>query len=209
MTARLLSLLLFALALLLVGCPTGRVDDDDDETAPEDDDDAVDDDDGADDDDAVDDDDSGPELPPYPGPLSITFGGAIGETIVFDEPSCTHLSETEFGAFWRGASDGQGGHEHNAVLMVQMLGGGYLGPDTYEVNGMAVRLKLQSEAGAPYDFFYQVTPADGDTGSVTVDYVGDVAWGEFTFSGMTSPSDGATIDATPQPIPIWCDTVQD
>jgi len=54
---------------------------------------------------------------------------------------------------------------------------------------------------------YVFNPNEGDSGAVTIDWVGDEAWGEFTFSGMSGP-DGTT-DATPQPIPIWCDSVQD
>ena len=185
-------LLLAALSLLLTGCPPD-VERDDDDSAKADDDDVV------DDDDAVDDDDSGPDMPPNPAPLSLTFGGPIGETLVFDTPACTHLSETEFSAFWRGA-------DHNVLLMVQMMGGSYSGPGDYDVDGSAVRVKLQTESGGSYDFFYQVDDDEGDTGTVTIDWIGDEAWGEFTFSGMHG-ADGV-IDATPMPVPIWCDMVQ-
>jgi hypothetical protein len=197
-----LALLILSLMLLslgaLTGCPTEGVMDDDD--AADDDDGADDDDSAADDDDAVDDDDSGPEMPPDPTPMTITFAGGVAEPIVFDLPTCTHYSDSEFNAFWRGA-------DHNAVLMVQMLGGGYAGPGDYEVNGMAIRMKLQSEAGAPYDFFYQVETSLGDAGSVTIDHVGDGAWGSFSFTGMHSPADGQTITASPMPVPIWCPEV--
>lgn len=173
-----LSRALTAFALLLVACEGGQ------------------------DDTALDDtgDTGGGGFPDDPSPLSITFSGEISETIVFDQPSCIHYppqTGTSFRNFWRG--DG-----HNAVLIVQVLGS-FDGAGTYVAGLDNLGVALQSEAGSPYDFAYTLDTTKGDDGSLTIDGIGDQAWGEFTFTGLHSATGSLT--ASPLPIPVWCPDV--
>ena len=178
----------------LSGCPTNGDDDDDDSGSDDDDND------DDDDDSATDDDDS---MPPDPGPFTLTLTGADNEAILFDASECLiypEPSNINFRTTWRGAS-------HNAVLIAEVMGG-FAGAGTYTVDAQT-RIKLQSEAGSPYNFFYMVDTGQGDSGTVDVlhaDTEAELVWGEFTFTAMHG-SNGA-IAVSPLPIPIWCPTLR-
>jgi len=193
-----IALLLLSLNAGIAGCPAPADDDDDD-------DDATGDDDSADDDDATGEDDTtGGEMPPVPAPFTLTLSGGENESIVFDAAECVLYpspSDINFRTTWRGP-------DHNAVLIAEVMGA-FAGAGSYAIDGAQTRVKLQSEAGSPYSFFYQVDAAQGDSGTVEVIHVdgeAGVAWGEYTFSGMHGGNGALTV--SPLPIPIWCDDVQ-
>ncbi len=196
--------LLLALALPVATAGCDDQDGDDDDVHGDDDDSAADDD---DDDDTVDDDDDDDDssaMPPDPSPFTVTFSGAINESIVFSTPTCEVYpdpSNVNYRHFWRDPS-------HNAVLILEILGA-YEGPGTYDETMNTVRVKLQAEAplGSPYDFYYGSDSAQGDTVSVTITYAepAGVTWGEFTFSSISG--DGGSVTASPQPIPLWCENL--
>ncbi len=144
--------------------------------------------------------DDGPVIPPDPTPFTLTVTGATDASIEFDQSTCEIYPKpywTNFRHFWRGTS-------HNAVLIVEVLGA-YSGPGTYDQSMGTVRAKLQSEAGSPYNFFFQTDAAQGDTLTLVVENADTRhgVWGEFTFSSMHDAS-GGSITATPQPVLLWC-----
>jgi hypothetical protein len=144
--------------------------------------------------------DDGPAIPPDPTPFTLTVTGATDASIEFDQSTCEiypRPSWINFRHFWRGTS-------HNAVLIVEVLGV-YAGPGTYDESMGMVRAKLQSEAGSPYDFFFQTDSGQGDTLTLVVENADTRhgVWGEFTFSSMHDAS-GGSITVTPQPVLLWC-----
>jgi hypothetical protein len=150
-------------------------------------------------------DDGGKQIPPDPTPFSLTVAGATDATIEFDQPTCEiypRPSWVNFRHFWRGSG-------HNAVLIVEVLGV-YTGPGTYDQSMNIVRAKLQSEAGSPYDFFYQTDASLGDTLALDIQNA-DVrygVWGEFTLSSLHDAA-GGSITISPQPVPLWCPDLTD
>jgi|ETNmetMinimDraft_26_1059896.scaffolds.fasta_scaffold20596_2 hypothetical protein len=87
--------------------------------------------------------------------------------------------------------------------------GTFASAGSYTIDGAQTRVKLQSEAGSPYNFFYQVDVAQGDSGTLDVTHIdgeAGVAWGEVTFSGMHGGNGALTV--SPLPILIWCNDVQ-
>ena len=149
--------------------------------------------------------DDGPMIPPDPTPFTLTVAGATDASIEFDQSTCEiypRPSWVNFRHFWRGTS-------HNAVLIVEVLGV-YAGPGTYDQSMGMVRAKLQTEAGSPYDFFFQTDANQGDTFTLVVENADTRhgVWGEFTFSSMHDAS-GGSITVTPQPVPLWCPDLTD
>jgi len=125
----------------------------------------------------------------------------VTDTIAFDQPTCSEYPPqtlTSFRNFWRGS-------DHNAVLIVQVLGG-FHGAGTYDSATDPVTVTLQSEAGSPYNFSYALDTAHGDTASLTIDSIDGEAWGHFSFSALHDSS-GGEVTALPMPIPIWCPSV--
>lgn len=143
---------------------------------------------------------SPPEFPADPRPLTITVSGAYEDTLIFDEPTCTWLETApNFRAFWRNSAG-----SHVFVLVADILSV-FDGPGTYTEADGSVRIKLQEEAGGSGYYFGSDSTA-GDTVSITVTSVdAEKAWGEFTVSAMHNGTDEITID--PQPVPIWCDSM--
>ena len=144
--------------------------------------------------------DDGPAIPPDPTPFTLTVAGATDASIVFNQSTCLiypRPSWVNFRHFWRGT-------DHNAVLIVEVLGV-YAGPGTYDESMGMVRAKLQSEAGSPYDFFFQTDAGQGDTLTLVVENADTRhgVWGEATFSSMHDAT-GGSITVTPQPVPLWC-----
>jgi hypothetical protein len=191
-----IALALFSLNIGLAGCPPAG---DDDDVSADDDDSAADDDDTT----AGDDDDS-TSMPADPSPFTLTLSGGENESIPFDASECVLYpspSDINFRTTWRGTS-------HNAVLIAEVMGT-FAGAGSYTIDGAQTRVKLQSEAGSPYNFFYQVDVSQEDSGTMDVVHVdgeAGVAWGEFTFSGMHGGNGALTV--SPLPIPLWCDDVQ-
>ena len=149
--------------------------------------------------------DDGPAVPPDPTPFTLTVAGATDASIVFDRPTCEIYPRPtwiNFRHFWRGT-------DHNAVLIVEVLGV-YAGPGTYDPGMGTVRAKLQSEAGSPYNFFFQTDTAQGDTLTLVVENADTRhgVWGEFSFSSMHDVN-GGSITITPQPVPLWCPDLTD
>jgi hypothetical protein len=149
--------------------------------------------------------DDGPVIPPDPTPFTLTVTGATDASIEFDQSTCEiypRPSWINFRHFWRGTS-------HNAVLIVEVLGV-YAGPGTYDQSMGMVRAKLQTEAGSPYDFFFQTDAAQEDTLTVVVENADTRhgVWGEFSFSSMHDAS-GGSITVSPQPVPLWCPDLTD
>jgi hypothetical protein len=149
--------------------------------------------------------DDGPMIPPDPTPFTLTVTGATDASIVFNQSTCEiypRPSWVNFRHFWRGT-------DHNAVLIAEVLTV-YTGPGTYDQSMGMVRAKLQSEAGSPYNFFFQTDATQGDTFTLVVENA-DIrhgVWGEFTFSSMHDAT-GGSITVTPQPVPLWCPDLRD
>jgi hypothetical protein len=149
--------------------------------------------------------DDGPVIPPDPTPFTLTVTGATEASIEFNQSTCEIYPRpywTNFRHFWRGSG-------HNAVLIVEVLGA-YSGPGTYDQSMGTVRAKLQSEAGSPYNFFFQTDAVQGDTLTLVVENADTRhgVWGEFTFSSMHDAT-GGSISITPQPVELWCPDLTD
>lgn len=141
-------------------------------------------------------------MPTDPRPLSIAFTGALSETIEFDSPTCSvypNPANVNFRTFWRGTG-------HNAVLIAEVLSD-FAGAGTYETGTHNLRVKLQTEAGTVYSFDpFQVDLAQGDAATLTLDHVGEVAYGSFDFTSMHGAA--GALSAAPAAIPIWCEAVE-
>lgn len=180
-----------AALLLLVGCTDPE--DDDRGHRPRDRDTAADTGGGDDTDTAL----TADDMPADPSPFTVTTAGDMSGSLAFDLPSCT-AQGSNFRMFWRNAAV-----SHTFVLVAEVLGI-YMGADTYTEAEGRVDVKLQEEAGGEGRYFGS---AEGDSVSITVLWDDEgVAWGEFTVSGLGG-SDG-TITLSPQPLPIWCDEVE-
>ncbi len=140
-------------------------------------------------------------LPPDPTPFTLTITGAADLTLTFDESTCTQpMGSANFSQFWRNAEG-----EHVFVLTLQLLGT-FDGARTYTSADDGARVKLQEEAGGELRYFYNDTDR-GDSVEATIEHIDEEqAWGEFSFAGLHD-SGGGAIDVSPQPIPIWCPTV--
>ena len=150
--------------------------------------------------------DSGTTTPPggfpsQPAPFTLTLDGASTASLTFDAPTCSHRTgSTSFRHTWRGAS-------HVYILVVEMFdtfpgdAGSYTAAD-------GVRVRLQEEAGgmgAYYDSNF-----DGVGATLTLDGFDTTAnhvWGSATIGSLGDGS-GGTITATPDAIPIWCDSME-
>jgi len=140
-------------------------------------------------------DDTGPE---EIDSITLTFTGALEQTLTFDQPDCTHTTSTHFRSFWRDSTD-----THTFVIIAEVLGG-LDGTGAYDQDTPGARIKLQEEAGGGGAFF-QTDPTSGDTLSIQLDHLdteASEAWGTYEFSAIRSDSGEAS--ATPQPIPIRC-----
>lgn len=142
------------------------------------------------------------QLPADPRPVTVDFTGDLTASMDFDTPTCTHYpygNPINFRTFWRGTN-------HNVVLIAEVLGD-FAGAGDYATGTHNLRVKLQTEAGSTFSFqMFQVDTAQGDAATLSIDHVGDVAWGEFSFTGMHG-LDGA-LTASPSTIPVWCETVE-
>lgn len=139
-------------------------------------------------------------LPDDPSPFTLSVTGAMTDDLVFDDPSCTWTEGANFRMFWRNKAD-----EHVFVLGADVLGV-FASPGTYTPDMGTVRVILQEEAGGTMRYFASDT-SQGDIVSITVDAVSEDegAWGEFTFSALHN--EAQEITATPQPLPIWCASI--
>lgn len=150
-------------------------------------------------------DDSGGEtglsLPDDPTPFTLTVEGDYDDALVFDSPTCSWFDGApSFRAFWRNAAA-----EHVFVLVADIQGA-FTEAGTYDQSMGTVRVKLQEEAGGA-GYYFATDTAQGDTATITVEHVDETsAWGEFEFS-MLHATDGAYVTASPQPVPIWCPTM--
>ncbi len=145
-------------------------------------------------------------MPPAPDPFTLQLSGGATDALYFDEITCSKpYGSGNFRVFWR---DSTGSHVF--VLAAEILGA-YTKPGTYTASGDGARVRLQEEAGYSGEpDFYMTDTSQGDEVSIVVDYLEDekeeVAWGEFSFTSIRA-SGGPAITATPQPIPIWCDSL--
>ncbi|MCO4746740.1 MAG: hypothetical protein KC912_18235 [Proteobacteria bacterium] len=186
----------FALSLVfpLVAC-TGSSDDDDDGT------DSADTSGGSDS--PV---DTGPQLPTDPRPVTVTLGGGYTGTIEFDTPTCTNYPQgslVSFRQFWRGSS-------HNAVLIADVIGN-FAGAGTYNTTDHNLRVLLQSDSSSTtYNFSFSADTGQGDSATMTIDHISDIAWGEFQATHLHGQVDGTVVtDAVTinGPLPIYCPAV--
>ncbi len=135
--------------------------------------------------------------PSDPTPFQIVITGALEETLSFDQPTCTQqVGSNNFSMIWRDES-----RSHYFFLAASLLGD-LDGTGTYDYSNSSPTFKLQEEAGGQNRYFY-VDTAQGDDGSLTLDYLDEEkAWGEFSFTGMHGSTGAITGD--PMPVPIWC-----
>ncbi|MCK6504183.1 hypothetical protein L6R53_12415 [Myxococcota bacterium] len=145
-------------------------------------------------------------LPPKPDPFTLEVSGAEDLSLRFDTPTCSKpVGSSNFRVFWRDS-----GGSHVFVLVAELLGS-FTGPGTYDTAGAGAKVKLQEEAGGTStQRYYATDDTQGDSATITVDYLdeekAEVAWGEFSFTSLHGSS-GGPLTATPQPIPIWCDSL--
>ena len=134
-------------------------------------------------------------FPDDPSPFTLTVSGDLDRDLMFDTPTCINERD-QFRAFWRNSQD-----DHEFVLLAQVLQD-FTGAGTYDETGARTDVKLQEEAGG--EGYYFATSADeGDTLLIDLVFANDaVGWGEFTVSALSSG--GASVELSPQPIPIWC-----
>lgn len=142
--------------------------------------------------------DTGGGFPADPSPLTLTVSGALSQTLVFDQPTCSNpTGSSNLRVFWRGSG-------HVFVLKVELLGT-FTGVGSYTSSAHGARASLQEEAGGS-GYYFVAGPSD----TIEMDIAGYdrealQAWGSFSVSGMADTS-GGTITLSPQPIPIWCPT---
>ncbi len=130
--------------------------------------------------------------------ITLTFTGALEQTLTFDMPDCTHTTSTHFRSFWRDSTG-----THTFVIIAEVLGG-LEGAGQYDHNTTGARIKLQEEAGGGGAFFQTDTTA-GDTLNITLDHLdaeAGEAWGDYEFSAIQG--DLGRASGTPLPIPIRC-----
>ncbi|MEE2749941.1 MAG: hypothetical protein VX519_00810 [Myxococcota bacterium] len=130
--------------------------------------------------------------------ITLTFTGALEQTLTFDQPACTHTASTHFRSFWRDSTD-----SHTFVIIAEVLGG-LEGAGQYDHNTPGARIKLQEESGGGGAFFQTDTTAS-DTLNITLghlDAAAGEAWGTYEFSAIQGESGGTSV--TPLPIPIRC-----
>ncbi len=150
--------------------------------------------------------DGGSGMPPAPKPFTLQLSGGVSKSLPFDQITCSKpFGSSNFRVFWR---DTTGAHVF--VLAAELLGT-YTEPGTYTTKEHGAKVKLQEEAGYKGEPDYFATePDQGDAVTIVVEYLEDedeeVAWGEFSFTSLHGATGGA-ITASPQPIPIWCDSL--
>lgn len=172
-------LIMLTAALLLSACKGGDTDD----STPDDSGET-----------AVDTSPPGPEdFPDSPAPFTLTVAGAWPITLTFDAATCSHpVGSSNLRVFWRG--DG-----HSAVIKLDLLGT-YTGTGEYNETDHRAAVTLQEEAGGSLEYY---ASGEGDQVGATLEYGDDdLAWGEFTVSGLSG--DNGSVTVTPLPIPIWC-----
>ncbi|RME24507.1 MAG: hypothetical protein D6798_11140 [Deltaproteobacteria bacterium] len=143
-------------------------------------------------------------MPPAPDPFTLQLAGGATDALYFDEITCSKpYGSNNFRVFWR---DSTGSHVF--VLAAELLGS-YTEPGTYTASADGARVRLQEEAGySGQPDFYMTDTSRGDEATIVIDYLEDekeeVAWGEFSFTSLHATGGGPAVTATPQPIPIWC-----
>lgn len=149
---------------------------------------------------------SNTDMPEAPAPFTLQVSGARNQALYFDTITCSKpVGSNNFRVFWR---DSTGSHVF--VLAAELLGT-YTEPGTYTTAEHSAKVKLQEEAGGTGDYAYYATDSGrGDSATIVVEFLDEekleVAWGSFEFSGLHDTSGGG-ITATPQPLPIWCSSL--
>jgi len=139
------------------------------------------------------------DMPPNPGPFTVSFSD--GTSLEFDLPSCSHYrGSTNFRMFWRNED-----RSHVYVMIIEAMSV-FDGVGSYSSNDGTVRVKLQQEAGGTSgDSAYKSDGSDGSEVLVRVDYLDeDIAWGEATITTMHDTTQDVPVDVTPTTFPIWC-----
>ncbi|TNE85704.1 MAG: hypothetical protein EP330_24955 [Deltaproteobacteria bacterium] len=149
--------------------------------------------------------DTGPQLPQSPAPFTVEVSGGWTSSVTFDTPTCVNYPEgslVNFRQFWRGS--------HNGLLIIEVLSN-FTGAGEYNTTDHNLRMALQNEAGAEYNMSLRIDTSQGDSGTLTVDHVSDIAWGEATVTGMHGTVDGDTTNPVAvtltSPLPIYCPAV--
>jgi hypothetical protein len=147
--------------------------------------------------------DTGPQLPKSPAPFTVDVSGGWTGSVTFDRPTCVNYPQgslVNFRQFWRG--------NHNGLLIIEVLSN-FEGAGAYNTTDHNLRIALQSEAGSEYTLALRVDTTAGDSATLQVDHISDVAWGEATLTGMHGSADGAEVGAVALtgPLPVYCPVV--
>ena len=135
------------------------------------------------------------ELPDSPLPFTLTLAGGADGTATFDTIVCSHPPNNQFQLTY---TDSSNAYTWNLRVLVRET---FVGRGTYETN-VQVQL-LENFSGGRY------YAADQTSGvSVTVDDFGvNGAYGSTRFDALSGSAGSATV--TPQPVPFWCDAIED
>jgi hypothetical protein len=135
-------------------------------------------------------------LPESPLPVVVTLGGSATGTATFDTLVCSHPPNNQFQLTY---TDSSNAYTWTFRVFVREQ---FVGRGTYDTS-VQVQL-LENFAGGRYFVGDQTTAS----ARVVVDDFGtNGAYGTVSFSALTGDAGDATV--SPQPVPFWCDAIDD
>jgi len=143
--------------------------------------------------------DTGDGYPDNPAPFTLSISGAMSQSLVFDEPSCSSpTGSTNMRMFWRNRSNA-----HVFVLVTEILGD-FDGVGTYTSPEYRANIKLQEEAGGSARYF-----GSTEDSAVRIEYEmyeDQFAFGQAQLTSLEG-SDGS-ISLSPSSYSLWCDSIE-
>ncbi|MES2640191.1 MAG: hypothetical protein V4850_11930 [Myxococcota bacterium] len=136
------------------------------------------------------------ELPDSPLPLTLQLAGDAVGSVSFDTITCSHPPNNQFQLTY---ADSGTEFSWNLRLFVREP---FVGRGTYNTT-VAVQL-LENFSGGRY---YAASSGDVDVEIVVEGFGTNGAYGTFTTGALAGDAGNTTI--TPQPIPFWCDAIDD
>lgn len=136
------------------------------------------------------------ELPASPLPLTVTLGGSASGTATFDTIVCSHPPNNQFQLTW---ADSSNAYTWNLRVFIREP---FAGRGTYETT-VQVQL-LENFSGGRY---YSGDASTADVSVEVEDFGVNGAYGTVSFGALTGSAGDATV--TPQPVPFWCDVIDD
>jgi len=136
------------------------------------------------------------ELPESPLPLTLEIEGETSESTTFDTIICSHPPSNQFQLTY---SDGETAYTWNLRVFVRET---FVGRGTY--NTTVQTQLLENFSGGRY---FAASSADVPVEVVVEDFGVNGAYGTITTGALTG--DAGDVTLSPQPIPFWCDAIDD